>query len=343
MKISKQKHVQDYNIKNNNSMPLVTVERTYDYEVAFSFLQDDEVLAFKINDFIQDRYSTFIYSEHQKEIVGKDGVETFRQVFAEKARIVVILYRESWGTTLWTRVEENAIKYRSLEESLDFTLFISLDKKKPDWLSKTQIWYDFDRYGVKSAAAIIEKRVAEYGGQVREESIIDQATRHKRQIKYQKELEEYLLSNQGLVDGLNEVNEVLSFAESNIVKVTDIIQELSFGKRKKAGGEFTCFGKNIGLTFKWEQKYKNSLAESYLEVFIANGEYYDTFRNREGIAYKKDEYIFYESEAKTKGWVNKKDKSLFQTSFQLVNIWQKDFLGRDQKDRIKEIDERSRF
>lgn len=187
-------------------MPLVKVDKTYEVEVAFSFLKEDEVLAYKINDTIQDRYSTFIYSEHQKELVGKDGTETFRQVFEEKARIVVVLYRESWGTTFWTRVEETSIKHRAMEESPDFTIFISLDGQKPKWLSKTQIWYDFDRFGVNPTAAIIEKRIAEYNGQIREESIIDQANRHKRQIKRQRELEEYLLSEQGYIDGLSEVH-----------------------------------------------------------------------------------------------------------------------------------------
>ena len=33
----------------------------FKYEVAFSFLKEDEVLALKINDLLQDRFSTFIY------------------------------------------------------------------------------------------------------------------------------------------------------------------------------------------------------------------------------------------------------------------------------------------
>ncbi len=330
-------------VSEHYNMPLVTVDRTYEYEVAFSFLQDDEGLAYEINDLIKDRYSTFIYSEHQKELVGKDGTETFRQVFAEKARIVVVLYREGWGTTFWTRVEENAIKHRSLEENADFTIFISLDGQKPNWLSKTQIWYDFDRFGVKPAVAIIEKRVAEYGGQVREESILDQAARHKRQTKRRKELEEYLLSNQGQIDGLNEVDNVLGIAESNIDEISDHTIGLSFGKSKKDKEYFTSYGRKIGLTFKWVRRYTNSLAESYLQVFIANEDFYDSFPGRQGTVYKKEEYVFYESEARTKGWVKKKNKSGFQTSNQLVNIWQKNFLERDQKDRNKENDKRSRY
>ena len=42
-------------------MPLIYVDKSYEYEFAFSFLQNDEGLAHEINDLIQDRYSTFIY------------------------------------------------------------------------------------------------------------------------------------------------------------------------------------------------------------------------------------------------------------------------------------------
>ena len=68
----------------------------FKYEVAFSFLQDDEQLALEIADRIRDRVSigVFVYSERQDELVGTDGVDSFSTIFAEEARIVVILYRE---------------------------------------------------------------------------------------------------------------------------------------------------------------------------------------------------------------------------------------------------------
>jgi len=93
---------------------------TYEYEVAFSFLNEDEELAFRINDLIQDRVKTFIYSRQQEKIAGTDGEETFNQVFGSEARIVVVLYRENWGKTPWTRIEETAIRNRAYEKGYDF-------------------------------------------------------------------------------------------------------------------------------------------------------------------------------------------------------------------------------
>lgn len=50
----------------------------YKYEVALSFLQNDE-LALEIADRIRDRVSVgvFVYSERQDELVGTDGVDSF--------------------------------------------------------------------------------------------------------------------------------------------------------------------------------------------------------------------------------------------------------------------------
>jgi len=50
----------------------------FKYEVAFSFLQDDEQLALEIANRVRDRVSVgvFLYSERQDELVGTDGVET---------------------------------------------------------------------------------------------------------------------------------------------------------------------------------------------------------------------------------------------------------------------------
>ena len=323
-------------------MPLTTAERKYKFEVAFSFLKQDESLAHQINDLIHDRLETFIYTEQQKLIVGTDGVETYTRVFLEEARIVVVLYREEWGTTPFTRIEENAIKQRNSEEWLDFIVFISLDKKKPKWVSKTNMWYDLDRWGIKPAAAIIEKRVSEYGGQIREETVVDQAARHKREIIRNQKREEYLVSREGLTDIQNEINQLLLLAEKNIDEIIDADAGLNFGK-KKSEIQYGCFAEGIGLTFKLYQRWSNTLRDSHLEIFIAPNSYYDPYSHERGSVLKKEEYIFYLNDEGTKGWVRKKDKEGFNTTEQLVTYWQKYFLERTRKERLKSSKEHSGY
>lgn len=327
-------------VTGNSMTPHQTI-KTYKYEVAFSFLQEDESLAYQIKDLIQDRLSTFIYSEHQKEAVGKDGVETYNKIFLEESRIVVILYRDGWGETPFTRIEQEAIKQRCYEESANFTVFISLDKNKPKWLQPFQVWYDIERYGIKSAAAIIEKRVFEYGGEVREETIADQVARHNRELTRQKEFEKYIASIEAVHDFETEAQQLLLIAERNILEINSNNQiGFSFRIKKDRNVEFTTFGTKIGLTFRWKKRYSNSLLDSFLLVFIADGDYYDRSPNRPGNLFKKEEYLFYLNEAGTKGWIKRSDKEDFKTSENVINFWQKDFLERCRLDRLKEANER---
>ena len=314
---------------------LISVEKKFIYEVAFSFLQEDEALAYQINDLIHDRLTTFIYSAHQKEAVGKDGIETYTKVFLEDSRIVVILFREKWGTTPFTRIEENAIKQRNSEEGLDFTIFISLDKKKPKWVSKLQIWYDFDRYGIKPTAAIIEKRVAEYGGQIRDESVLDKAARYKREILREIKLKEYLNTPQALSDCRKEVMSLLLKAKENIEAITDNQLGIRFGSDESICGHYIIWSEGLLLAFKWIQPFQNSLYNSHLKAFIAKDDFFYSSPQNNKKTIRGQDYVFHINEAETKGWINQQDKSEFFISEHLINFWQKEFLELAREERIK--------
>ena len=143
-----------------------TSDTSYKYDVAFSFIAQDESLAIQLNDLLQDRLNTFLYSKQQEEIAGKNGEKEFGKVFGEEARIVVVLYRKGWGETPWTRIEETAIRNRSYEHGYDFAIFIPLDDplSVPKWLPKTQLWVGLKRWGIAGAASVIEARVQELNG-----------------------------------------------------------------------------------------------------------------------------------------------------------------------------------
>ena len=46
----------------------MTTQIEFQYEVGFSFLKQDELIAFDLNDHIQNRLSTFIYSKNKKNL-----------------------------------------------------------------------------------------------------------------------------------------------------------------------------------------------------------------------------------------------------------------------------------
>lgn len=84
------------------------------YDVAVSFLSVDEPLALQTHAKLSESLEVFVYSKKQEQLAGTDGLESFRQVFRADSRMVVVLYRDGWGQTPWTRVEEAAIKDRFL-------------------------------------------------------------------------------------------------------------------------------------------------------------------------------------------------------------------------------------
>jgi hypothetical protein len=163
------------------------MKKKYKYDVAFSFLQEDERVVIKVDELLNRRVSTFVYSSKQNEMVGKDGIEEFTRVFHTDARLVVVFCRDSWGKTKWTRIEETAIKNRGLEEGFDFCVFIVLDKNSanlPKYYPKSQIWIDIDRYGINGAAAFIEARLQEVGGKIKPDDAITRAEEIEKNHTY---------------------------------------------------------------------------------------------------------------------------------------------------------------
>jgi hypothetical protein len=92
----------------------------FKYEVAFSFLADDEPTARALSELLSPKVTTFVYSERQIELGGTDGLVTFSEVFGRDARTVAILWRPSWGPTNFTRVEETALKNRFFHDGPEF-------------------------------------------------------------------------------------------------------------------------------------------------------------------------------------------------------------------------------
>ena len=235
-------------------------DEDYKYDVAFSFLEEDEDLATDINDLIQDRVTTFIYSRKQAEIAGTDGEETFNRVFGSEARTVFVLYREGWGKTPWTRIEETAIRNRAYDEGYDFVTFMPLDKPAtaPQYLPKTRIWYDIGRYGIKGAVIVIEARVQEAGSRVSPETPEEYTARIQREIDDEKERQVFLNSKQG-VDAAREeasrlFSEVAQLIAKDSQKGTGIIL-----KYKQKGLVCAVYGGGFSIHIYWENRFFDTL------------------------------------------------------------------------------------
>lgn len=288
----------------------------FKYEIVFSFCSEDESLASELNNLLQDRYSTFIYSEHQKQLAGKDGEIEFNKVFEYKARVVVIFYRNKWGKTPWTRIEENAIRKRAFKNGYDFTLFIPTEKKinMPDWLPKQRLYLSLERYGLEGAASAIELKIQENDGSTKEENAKERATRLKRKIVFENGKKLFLDSLSGVEAAKNELQKLFTIIEQ--------IAEASTDRDKRIDLVFTIhrnedscsfFNNNFKMKLNWICKGYNSLDDCYLHAVLTK-----PMRNPHNpIIYSQEEFVFDKKEPKSYGWSSKNNK--FYSTNNLAN------------------------
>lgn len=297
----------------------------YKYDVAFSFTQKDEVLAKQLYSLLQGRLNCFLYSEAQKDLAGRDGEMVFQTVFEKEARIVVIIHREEYGKTKWTRVEETAIKNRGFEEGYDFVILIPTSKPPtpPKWLPKNRLWIGLERWGIESAASVIEARVQEFGGTVKEQSAADIAAKTEENILKGKERKTKI----NLGNAKKELSCLQVNLERQINELSEKIQDwkIQVKPNNKEGWNISYYG--VSLIINWYQQYSNILDDSSLSIRLING-YVDENDNivdpfSEMTLIENDRYYFYINEFEETGW---KNNSTFYTSKKLIDFWVENFV-----------------
>jgi hypothetical protein len=227
------------------------------YDVAFSFLDQDEPLARDLSGLLNP-LTTFVYSEQQLAVAATDGIETFSNVFRRDARIVVILYRGGWGKTKWTRIEEEAIKSRFLEDGSEFVILVKLDASEtPTWFPAARIWVDLTRFGAAGAASVIKVRVSEAGGAVRAETPQENAARLERERAAEAERFAFLRSERGVAAAYEAVERLLTRLEA-LSSETDVAfdrEDLRYALLYRDG---------FSLAVGWSLSYRNTLDDSAL-------------------------------------------------------------------------------
>lgn len=241
----------------------------YKYDVAFSFLARDEALAIQLNDLLQERVRTFLYSRKQGEISATDGEMTFGLVFGEQSRLVVVLYRDGWGESPWTRIEETAIRNRAFEHGYDFVKVIPLDDKPtvPKWLPRTQLWVGLKRWGIAGAASVIEARIEELGGEPHQETVQERATRLERSMQFESARKRFLGSENGVNAANKEFEDLRLAFEQQIASIKEVASSIAI-HLKVAPRHLVILGLGYGLSVYWEYHYGNSLDNAELEVAL---------------------------------------------------------------------------
>jgi hypothetical protein len=302
------------------------------YDVAFSFTHKDEILAGQLYELLRNRMSCFIYFEEQKRLAGEDGERIFNSVFSQESRIVVILYNNDWGKTKWTRIEQTAIKNKGFDEGYDFAIIIPTQKNVefPEWLPKNKICIDIDRWGIESAASVIETRVQQFGGEIKIESVADIAARAEKSLVEKKIRKQLLDSPEGLKLAFNEVQEIISEVHRHETQIKSQTDSWHFLVRNnnRNGVEIISFG--FHLTFQFYQKYANTSDDAYLLITLYNGSFdengypKDPFSKNELISEARLKFSI--NEFDQRGWIDIETNENFVATSILVEQWIKELI-----------------
>jgi hypothetical protein len=283
-------------------------------------LKQDEQYATKLNELLQERFSTFLYSKRQGELIGTDGEEIFNQVFGAASRWVVVFYRKEWGTTPWTRIEEIAIRNRAFEHGYDFLMVVPLDKPPtvPIWLPKIRIWANLERWGIEGLASVIETRIVEAGGALREETLQQRVERQRKEIEAEDKRNKFLSSEDGVRTAVAEVARLFSEFE----KVTNAISPSLQGIEIKVSAKWRqcAIDTNVGISIllDWSQKYSNVLDGASLKVSLWRSNdaplFGRSFIFQDPKRFGGDEYKFDVDWSNHKGWRGQRNNKFMETN-----------------------------
>lgn len=216
------------------------------YDVAISFLRRDEPLALEIHRRLTEQFSVFVYSKSQQDIAGTNGYEKFRQVFLAESRLVVVLYREDWAKTEYTRIEEAAILDRFPTDGWEFLLFVMLNDsdRPPPWLPTREIRLSFEQYGFEQLIGAVKVRAERLGSIVKSETALDRAKRFEDASRARADRERLLSS-----DGSNAMRQQWEGVIASLTAKTSeankhLSHKIAFGNSL---GGFVLRTKNVSL------------------------------------------------------------------------------------------------
>lgn len=238
---------------------------------AISFLALDTALAGELAAKLEQNLSVFYFPHAQEELAGTDGLESMREPFLS-ARVAIVLYRQPWGETPWTRVEETAIKERCLQRGWGSLMFVQLDRTSPipRWLPETHIRYVLDDYGLDGLVGAIKARIQEQGGQLHKPDALARAREVQRNADLSAE-KQRLFRDQSWI--MTNIHGALHAASAKAVALV-LEGGTNMQPPVKAGTQgFGCIltDYRVSTAVAWRQVYANDVSEAALTVVDYRG------------------------------------------------------------------------
>jgi hypothetical protein len=246
------------------------------FDVAISFLSQDEALAAALDRQLSESLNVFFFPRKQEDLAGTDGMESMRTPFLDDSRVMVVLYRELWGKTRWTAIEETAVKDACFNGGWKRLFFIALDRTSPlpTWLPEYYVRYNWEDFGMEQAVGVIKARVLDNGGTPVAMTAVKKAQLLQQDDEF-RWAEQELRSQSGLPRILDSVKVLFAQMESECAEINDqghlrIEYESTL---QDHANNLSCIltDNRVGLAVHWHQPFLNSPESSVLLVRQFNG------------------------------------------------------------------------
>lgn len=246
-----------------------------------------------------------------------------RRPFLDESRVVVVLYRDGWGATPWTRVEQIAIQEGCLKHGWSRLFIIVLDKTSPTppWLPTNCISFSYADYGLEQALGAIKARVQENGGTIVPLTALRRAALYRQDADYL-EARKSISSFEGMAEIRRKVLELSGEIERHCSEV-----RANGNIPIQAGsnaGRCVLTHNRVSLVVEWHQPYTNSVSGCALKVLEYNAKMplpseppVMWFGERPTLL-RNTEYMPELSRAREYGWVEQGKPSEFLSSATLA-------------------------
>lgn len=242
------------------------------YDVAFSFLDQDKALAHELRRLLEPGLAVFVYDRKQEAVGGQDGAEAYARIFKKDARLSVILYRDGWGGTRFTAIEEAAIRDRATRTRFRSMAVVMVEpnQRLPDWIPETTVYQHAWEEPRAETSAVIRARARDVGAVVKVETVLDIAKKRSAQQKLKQNREQFLNSAPGAIAAGEEAERLFFELERQAAELTAAVPELNFEAKRehqlpiKTGCVIVAPGRRLAVW--WHQPMGHSLSGSQLEV-----------------------------------------------------------------------------
>lgn len=311
---------------------------SFKYDVAFSFLRGDEDLVVQIRTLLEARVKTIIPSRKEELIADTDFEQRVNRLFGLQARIVAVLYRDSWGRTGSSLLEKTAIRNRAHEEGYDFVHLIPLEPSPslPPWLPKRQVWLGYDRWGADGAAAVIEARVQQAGGTARGETSLERARRIEHEMALEEARQRFLHSQEGVRSAQSELSKLFDEIERISKEITKATQKIPI-RSDRDEKHLILSSHGFSLEVAWFLRSSNTLEQSPLHIMLWRGllsVHGATFEKPRRL--DKAEFSFDRNLAGGPGWQESEGEGRFLNSAELAEEWLNLFLEQVRKNQLRD-------